>query len=128
MRTGSYPHAKFVGQREKEYSWFAFSSRTPGLAHSVSYAARKIFRAAVQGRSEVEVGMDAYLAAPRPRTRTFVNPGARELRGRVDSAGLRWNNRSCERRRAREFVKIVFAVRPTGTPQRSRTAPVRWAY
>jgi len=63
MRTGSYPHANFVGQREKDYSWFAFSARTPGLAHSVSYAARKIYRAVVQGRSEVEVGMDAYLAA-----------------------------------------------------------------
>jgi short-subunit dehydrogenase len=63
MRTGSYPHANFVGQRKKEYRWFAFSASTPGLAHSVSYAARKIYSAVVQGRRELEIGVDAYLAA-----------------------------------------------------------------
>jgi hypothetical protein len=63
MRTGSHPHAIFVGQREKEYDWFAFSASTPGLAHPVTYAARKIFRGVVQGRSEIEVGLDAFLAA-----------------------------------------------------------------
>jgi short-subunit dehydrogenase len=63
MRTGSYPHANFVGQRKKEYRWFSFSASTPGIAHSVSYAARKIYSAVVQGRREIEVGLDAYLAA-----------------------------------------------------------------
>jgi short-subunit dehydrogenase len=62
MRTGSYPHANFVGQRKQEYRWFSFSASTPGIAHSVSYAARKIYGAVVQGRREIEIGVDAYLA------------------------------------------------------------------
>ncbi|HEX4169234.1 MAG TPA: SDR family NAD(P)-dependent oxidoreductase [Bryobacteraceae bacterium] len=63
MRTGSFPNAIAVGQTEQEYSWFSLSASMPGLAHSVKYAARKIFRAVILGRAEIEVGMDAYLAA-----------------------------------------------------------------
>jgi short-subunit dehydrogenase len=63
MRTGSYPNAIVVGQRENEYRWFKLSASTPGLAHSAPYAARKIYRAVLEGRAEVEIGLDAYLAA-----------------------------------------------------------------
>ena len=35
----------------------------PGLAHSARYAARKIYRAVLEGRAEVEIGLDAFLAA-----------------------------------------------------------------
>jgi short-subunit dehydrogenase len=63
MRTGSYPNAIVVGQREKEYRWFRLSASMPGLAHSARYAARKICSAVIHGRAEVDVGLDAYLAA-----------------------------------------------------------------
>jgi short-subunit dehydrogenase len=63
MRTGSYPNAMVVGQRDEEYRWFALSASMPGLAHSAGYAARKIYRAVARGRAEIEVGVDAYLAA-----------------------------------------------------------------
>jgi short-subunit dehydrogenase len=63
MRTGSYPNAMIVGQRDKEYRWFSLSASIPGLAHSADYAARKIYGAVARGRAEIEVGLDAYLAA-----------------------------------------------------------------
>jgi short-subunit dehydrogenase len=63
MRTGSYPNAIVVGQRDQEYRWFSLSASIPGLAHSAGYAARKIYRAVTRGRTEIEVGLDAYLAA-----------------------------------------------------------------
>lgn len=63
MRTGSHPNAIVVGERNKEYGWFSVSATLPGLAHSAEYAASKIFRAVAHGRAEVEVGVDAYLAA-----------------------------------------------------------------
>ncbi len=63
LRSGSYPNAIVTGQKEKEYEWFALSASIPGVAHSVEFAARKIFKATVAGRAEIEVGLDAYLAA-----------------------------------------------------------------
>lgn len=63
MRTGSYPNAVITGQKEKEYDWFSLSASIPGLAHSATYAARKIYRAVLQGRAELEIGLDAFLAA-----------------------------------------------------------------
>lgn len=63
MRTGSYPNAIVVGQREREYRWFSLSASIPGIAHSAEGAARKIFEATCEGRTEITVGIDAYLAA-----------------------------------------------------------------
>ncbi|MFL6449776.1 MAG: SDR family NAD(P)-dependent oxidoreductase [Bryobacteraceae bacterium] len=63
MRTGSYPNAIVVGQREREYRWFSLSASIPGIAHSAEGAARKIFEATTDGRTEITVGLDAYLAA-----------------------------------------------------------------
>lgn len=63
MRTGSYPNALVVGNREKEYRWFSLSASIPGIAHSAECAARKIFEATCEGRPEITVGWDAYLAA-----------------------------------------------------------------
>jgi short-subunit dehydrogenase len=63
MRTGSYPNAIVVGHREREYRWFSLSASIPGVAHSAEGAARKIFEAACQGRTEITIGFDAYLAA-----------------------------------------------------------------
>ena len=63
LRTGSYPNAIVVGDLEKEYRWFSLSASLPGIAHSVSGAAKKILAATIDGRAEITIGADAYLAA-----------------------------------------------------------------
>ncbi|MFL6416645.1 MAG: SDR family NAD(P)-dependent oxidoreductase [Bryobacteraceae bacterium] len=63
MRTGSYPNAIVVGNREREYRWFSLSASIPGIAHSAEGAARKIFEATSEGRTEITIGIDASLAA-----------------------------------------------------------------
>ena len=63
LRTGSYPNAIVVGDLEKEYRWFSLSASIPGIAHSSARAARKILSATRQGRAEITIGADAYLAA-----------------------------------------------------------------
>jgi short-subunit dehydrogenase len=63
MRTGSYPNAIVVGKRDREYRWFSLSASIPGIAHSAAAAARKILEATCEGRPEITVGYDAYLAA-----------------------------------------------------------------
>lgn len=63
MRTGSYPNAIVVGELEKEYRWFALGASLPGVAHSSKAAARTILQAVMEGRTEITVGLDAYLAA-----------------------------------------------------------------
>lgn len=63
MRTGSYPNAIVVGELEKEYRWFSLGASLPGVAHSSEGAARTIFQAVVEGRTEITIGLDAYLAA-----------------------------------------------------------------
>jgi short-subunit dehydrogenase len=63
MRTGSYPNAVVTSRKEEEYRWFRISASLPGVAHSASGAARAIVRAIAEGRAEIEIGIDAYLAA-----------------------------------------------------------------
>jgi hypothetical protein len=63
MRTGSPRNADFLGQPEKEYTWFAVSGSLPGLTISVTRAARQIVNACVHGEAEVHLGATAKLAA-----------------------------------------------------------------
>ncbi len=63
LRTGSYPNAIVVGDLEKEYRWFSLSSSLPGVAHESKAAAAKILAATREGRTEITIGRDAYLAA-----------------------------------------------------------------
>jgi short-subunit dehydrogenase len=63
MRSGGEAHAYFVGDRAKEEAWFMFSAKTPGIAVSVAYAARKIFRAVSAGRAEITISPQAWMAA-----------------------------------------------------------------
>lgn len=63
MRTGGEDHAEFVGQKEKEAAWFKFSAKTPGLATSADHAARKIVAALAEGRAEITITPQAWLAA-----------------------------------------------------------------
>jgi len=63
MRTGGEEHAHFSGQTEKEASWFKLSAKTPGLAASLSHASQRIYNAVQNGRAEITITPQAWLAA-----------------------------------------------------------------
>ena len=49
MRTGSFVHAEFRGQQEREVSWFGVASSAPGLTIDAGAAARRIVAACRRG-------------------------------------------------------------------------------
>jgi len=63
MRTGGEDHAQFVGDVEAEKQWFMFAAKTPGVAVTAEHAANVIYRAVEQGRAEVTISPQAWLAA-----------------------------------------------------------------
>lgn len=63
MRTGSYAHALFTGDREREYRWFSLGASTPGVSISAKAAAKKVVRATIEGRTELTFTPQAILAA-----------------------------------------------------------------
>ena len=63
MRTGSHIQARFSGNLEQEYRWFATAASLPGTATNATNAARKIVRALAAGSAEIAIGLDAILAA-----------------------------------------------------------------
>ena len=63
MRTGGEAHAKFVGNVSEEQTWFNFAATTPVVAASVTYAANRIFNAVADGRAEITITPQAWLAA-----------------------------------------------------------------
>jgi len=63
MRTGSYVHAAFKGDSEKEYAWFGAGSTSPLTTMSADRAARRIVRAIARGDSEIVLTLSAKLAA-----------------------------------------------------------------
>ncbi len=63
MRTGGEVHAHFHGDVEKEKVWFQTSARIPGLSADVDHAARRIVSAVRQGRAEITITPQAWLAA-----------------------------------------------------------------
>jgi NAD(P)-dependent dehydrogenase (short-subunit alcohol dehydrogenase family) len=77
MRTGGEDHAKFVGDVEFERRWFNFSATTPGITVTAEYAANRIFSAVKNGRAEITISPQAWLAARfgglAPETLQFVN-------------------------------------------------------
>jgi NAD(P)-dependent dehydrogenase (short-subunit alcohol dehydrogenase family) len=77
MRTGGEAHAQFVGDLEFERRWFDFAAKTPGLATTPQHAANKIYTAVEQGRAEVTITPQAWLAARfaglAPETTQFTN-------------------------------------------------------
>jgi short-subunit dehydrogenase len=83
MRTGSYPNAIVVGELEKEYRWFSLGASLPGMAHSSVGAARTVLQAVIEGRTEITIGLDAYLAARfagvAPDTTQFIGHLANHL-------------------------------------------------
>lgn len=63
MRTGGEEHAHFTGQTDKEANWFKLSAKTPGLAASLQHAANRIYSAVQNGRAEITITPQAWLAA-----------------------------------------------------------------
>ena len=53
LRTGSHVQAKFKGQHDKEFDWFATSDNVPGFSVSAEYAAGKIVEACRRGTPEL---------------------------------------------------------------------------
>ena len=75
MRTGSYVQARFQGQQEREFTWFALGSTLPLISMSAERAARQIVRATQRGTAECILSLPAnvlgrvhgfYAQAPRP--------------------------------------------------------------
>ncbi|SNT24501.1 Short-chain dehydrogenase [Granulicella rosea] len=77
MRTGGEVHAKFSGQKDKEERWFQLAATTPLLSASADYAAKKILNAVAEGRAEITITPQAWLAARfagiAPETTQIVN-------------------------------------------------------
>lgn len=59
MRTGSHLRARFKGQHEREFGWFALGGTNPLLSISVERAARKIVNATRRNQAEVMIGWQA---------------------------------------------------------------------
>jgi NAD(P)-dependent dehydrogenase (short-subunit alcohol dehydrogenase family) len=62
MRTGSHLHARFKGQHEKEYAWFALGASVPGMSMSGESAARQILDACARGDAELVTTLPAKAA------------------------------------------------------------------
>ena len=62
MRTGSYMQARFQGQQEREFTWFALGATLPLLSISAERAARQIVRATQRGAAECILGLPANVA------------------------------------------------------------------
>ena len=63
MRTGSHIQARFTGDRQQEYRWFAAAASLPGTAVNATNAARKIVRGLAAGSAEISIGLQAIVAA-----------------------------------------------------------------
>lgn len=62
MRTGSFPHAIFKGQRAKEYTWFGVSDSIPGVTVKSATAARRIVEACRSGQARLTLGWPGKVA------------------------------------------------------------------
>jgi NAD(P)-dependent dehydrogenase (short-subunit alcohol dehydrogenase family) len=62
MRTGSHVNARFKGNHEAEFAWFAAGSAAPLVSMSSNRAARQIVRACRHGDPHLTVGMAARAA------------------------------------------------------------------
>jgi len=77
MRTGGEAHAKFVGDVEFERRWFDFMANAPIISTTAKHAANKLYSAVQQGRAEITITPQAWLAARvaglAPGTMQFTN-------------------------------------------------------
>ncbi len=63
MRTGSPRNARFKGQHEEEFRWFALGDSLPVMSMSSARAARRILDACRRGKAEVYVSWTSFAAA-----------------------------------------------------------------
>ncbi len=63
LRTGSYFHALFQGQKSAEFAWFSLGDSLPGISISAERAAREIVGAAKRGDAERILSVPASLLA-----------------------------------------------------------------
>jgi short-subunit dehydrogenase len=61
MRTGSYVQARFQGQQEREFTWFALGATLPLVSMSAERAARQIVRATQRGAAECILSLPANI-------------------------------------------------------------------
>jgi short-subunit dehydrogenase len=61
MRTGSHLHARFQGQQEREFTWFALGASLPLISMSAERAARQIVHATRRGEAERILSLPANL-------------------------------------------------------------------
>ena len=71
MHTGSYVQARFQGQQEREFTWFALGSTLPLISMSAERAARQIVQATQRGAAEVHT----QPAGQHPGARAWPVPG-----------------------------------------------------
>jgi hypothetical protein len=62
MRTGSHVNAKFKGQHNAEFSWFAASAGAPLISMNADRAARKILAACRRGQPSLTLTLAARSA------------------------------------------------------------------
>lgn len=63
MRTGSYIQARYTGDTQKEFNWFAAGGTLPLSATNASAAARKIVRGLINNSAEIGIGLQAIVAS-----------------------------------------------------------------
>lgn len=63
LRTGSYFHALFQGEKAAEFTWFSLGDTLPGVSISAERAAREIVRATRRGEAERILSFPATLLA-----------------------------------------------------------------
>jgi short-subunit dehydrogenase len=63
MCTGSHIQARFTGNADQEYRWFAGAASFPGTATNATKAARKVLIALAKGKAEISIGLQAIVAA-----------------------------------------------------------------
>lgn len=69
MRTGSHVHARFKGEHDREYGWFAAGATAPVVSIDADRAARRIVAAIARGDVELSFTPEARLA---PVVRTLM--------------------------------------------------------
>jgi NAD(P)-dependent dehydrogenase (short-subunit alcohol dehydrogenase family) len=63
MRTGSFVHGLFTGNRKSEYAWFSLGATLPVISMDAERAARQIVRAARRGEAERILSLPAAVGA-----------------------------------------------------------------
>jgi short-subunit dehydrogenase len=63
MRTGSHIQARYTGNREEEYRWFASAASFPGIATDATSAAKTVVNGILRRSAEISIGLPAIAAA-----------------------------------------------------------------